>query len=119
RSVDVVQPDVVGVGGLTEARYLPRMAELWGVQPTWHVWSSPLIQVATLHVLANQEHWHALSMAPVAAPLEVTTMPSPMRERLLIGAPQVGADGAVPVPDAPGLGVEVDEAVLTEFALAV
>jgi D-galactarolactone cycloisomerase len=116
RAVDITQPDVVGVGGITEARFLPKLTRLWGAAPTWHVWNSPLVQVATLHVLANQESWRAHSMAPGAAPLEFTTMPHPMRERVLIGAPGVDADGMVPIPTAPGLGVDVDLGVLKEFA---
>ena len=44
-------------------------------------------------------------------------MPSPMRDRLLIGAPSVQPDGTFEVPTAPGLGVEVDTEVLREFAL--
>jgi D-galactarolactone cycloisomerase len=116
-AVDITQPDVSGVGGISEARYLPKLAQLAGAAPTWHVWNSPLVQVATLHVLANQAAWRGLSMLPGAAPLEVTTMPSPMRERVLIGAPRVGADGAFPLPSGPGLGVEVDLEVLKEFAL--
>src|SRR5919199_1739266 len=57
RAVDITQPDVAGVGGLSEARHLARLAELWGAMPTFHVWSAPLIQVATLHLLANQASW--------------------------------------------------------------
>ena len=117
RGADIVQPDVAGVGGLSESRFIPRLASLWGASPTWHVWNSPLIQVATLHVLANQEPWHPHSMLPQMAPLEVTTMPSPMRERLLIGAPTIEPDGTMRVPTSPGLGVDVDMAVLKEFAL--
>jgi L-alanine-DL-glutamate epimerase-like enolase superfamily enzyme len=44
-------------------------------------------------------------------------MPSPMRDRVLIGAPRVRPDGTFAVPTAPGLGVEVDTDVLAEFAL--
>jgi D-galactarolactone cycloisomerase len=117
RAVDITQPDVAGVGGISEARYLPKLAQLAGAAPTWHVWNSPLVQVATLHVLANQDPWRGLSMLPGAAPLEVTTMPSPMRDRVLIGAPRVRPDGTFAVPTAPGLGVEVDTDVLAEFAL--
>jgi len=119
RAVDILQPDVAGVGGITEARHLPTMAALWGTMPTWHVWSSPLVQVATLHVLANQESWRPLSMGPEAPPLEVTTMPSPMRDVLLVGAPRIGPDGTMPVPTGPGLGVEVALDALREYALAV
>ena len=63
-AVDITQPDVVGVGGPTEARGLARLAQLAGAAPTWHVWNSPLVQVATLHVLANQESWRRHSMLP-------------------------------------------------------
>jgi D-galactarolactone cycloisomerase len=116
RAVDITQPDVAGVGGITEARYLPKLAQLHGAAPTWHVWNSPLIQVATLHVLANQEAWRPQSMLPGAAPLEVTTMPNPMRDRVLIGAPRLSPDGTIPVPTASGLGVDVDLDVLREYA---
>lgn len=119
RAVDITQPDVAGVGGITEARYLPKMAQLFGAAPTWHVWNSPLIQVATLHVLANQEAWRAQSMLPGAAPLEVTTMPNPMRDRVLTGAPRIEPDGTFPVPTAPGLGVDVDLDVLKEYQEAI
>jgi len=119
RAVDITQPDVAGVGGITEARLLPQLAALWGAAPTWHVWNSPLIQVATLHVLANQAPWRGHSMLPGAAPLEVTTMPNPMREAVLIGAPTIEEDGCLPVPTGPGLGVEVNLDVLRQYAIDV
>lgn len=119
RAVDITQPDVAGVGGITEARLLPPLAALWGAAPTWHVWNSPLIQVATLHVLANQAPWRRHSMLPGAAPLEVTTMPNPMREAVLIGAPTIEADGCLPVPTGPGLGVDVNLDVLRQYAIDV
>jgi D-galactarolactone cycloisomerase len=119
RAVDITQPDVAGVGGFTEARHLARMAALWGAMPTWHVWNAPLIQVATLHLLANQPPWRGLSMDAQAAPLEVTTMPNPMREQLVPNAPSIGSDGTIGVPDGPGLGVDVDADALRAFAMEV
>jgi D-galactarolactone cycloisomerase len=116
RAVDVTQPDVAGVGGITEAQHLPTLARHWGAAPTWHVWNSPIIQIATLHLLANQEAWRAHSMLPGAAPLEITTMPNPLRDRALIGAPRIQPDGTIPLPAGPGLGVDVDLAALREFA---
>ena len=120
RAVDITQPDVAGVGGITEGRCLPEMAALWGAMPTWHVWNAPLIQVASLHVLANQAPWRPLSTDAEAPPLEVTTMPNPMREALVPNAPRIAAsDGAFEVPAAPGLGVDVDTYALQSFALEV
>jgi D-galactarolactone cycloisomerase len=119
RAVDITQPDVAGVGGISEARHLARTAALWGAMPTWHVWNSPLVQVATLHLLANQAPWRGMSTDPQAAPLEVTTMPNPMRGALLQDAPRIQPDGTFRVPTRPGLGVEVDPVALREFALEV
>ena len=110
---------MAGVGGISEARFLPRIAALWGVMPTFHVWNSPLVAVATLHLLANQEPWRALSMDPQAPPLEFTTMPNPMREELLVGAPSVGPDGQLPLPAGAGLGVDVALDALRAYALEV
>jgi D-galactarolactone cycloisomerase len=119
RAVDITQPDVAGVGGLSEARLLAPMAAVWGAMPTWHVWNSPLVQVATLHLLANQAPWRGLSTDPTAPPLEVTTMPNPMRQALVPDAPVIGTDGTTAVPVGPGLGVEVDVDALQTFALEV
>jgi D-galactarolactone cycloisomerase len=119
RAVDITQPDVAGVGGVSEARILARMAVLWGAMPTWHVWNSPLVQVATLHMLANQAPWRGLSTGAEAAPLEVTTMPNDMRQALVPDAPSIDADGTIPVPGGTGLGVEVDVDALHAFALEV
>jgi D-galactarolactone cycloisomerase len=44
---------------------------------------------------------------------------NPLRDDLLQGAITLGADGRVRVPQGPGLGVEVDEAVLHQFMAAV
>jgi D-galactarolactone cycloisomerase len=119
RAVDITQPDVAGVGGISEARYLARLAAAWGAMPTWHVWNSPLVQVASLHVLANQAPWRGLSTDPQAPPLEVTTMPNPMRDALVPDAPRIQADGALEVPTRPGLGVDVDMDAVREFGLEV
>jgi D-galactarolactone cycloisomerase len=117
RAVDIAQPDVAGVGGLTSARHLPVIAALWGIMPTWHVWNSALIHIATLHVLANQAPWREGSMEPEAVPLETTTMPNPLREQFFLDAPTLDADGCFPVPTGPGLGVTINPEVLTRFAL--
>jgi D-galactarolactone cycloisomerase len=119
RAVDITQPDVAGVGGISEARHLARMAAVWGAMPTWHVWNSPLIQVATLHLLGNQPPWRRLSTGAEAAPLEITTMPNPMRQALVPDAPRIERDGAIRVPTGAGLGVDVDVQALRAFALEV
>jgi L-alanine-DL-glutamate epimerase-like enolase superfamily enzyme len=75
--------------------------------------------VATLHLLANQAPWRRPSTGAEAAPVEVTTMPNPMRQALVPDAPGIEPDGAMRVPTGPGLGVQVDLQALRAFALEV
>jgi D-galactarolactone cycloisomerase len=119
RAIDISQPDVAGAGGITVARHLPIIAQLWGIMPTWHVWNSALIHVATLHVLANQSPWRDGAMAPEAPPLETTTMPNPMREMFFTEPLALGSDGAFAVPAGPGLGVTINPDMLARFGLEV
>jgi len=49
--------------------------------------------------------------------VEYCLRPSPLMRRLVSNLPPL-VDGRVPVPDAPGLGVELDEDVIAEFLVA-
>ena len=50
--------------------------------------------------------------------LEYDVTENPIRLELLGGEPPVDADGCVAIPDAPGLGVEVNREALAKFSLA-
>jgi D-galactarolactone cycloisomerase len=117
RAMDIYQPDVLGAGGFTVIPHLVSMATAFGVDVTCHSWDSALVNVATLHVLATIPDWHARSMAAVAPPLEVTTLPrQPLNSDLLLGRPAVSKDGTMAVSAGPGLGVEVNPETLERYA---
>lgn len=117
RAIDIYQPDVVGSGGFSVIQHLPTLANAHGVSFTCHVWDSALVQVASLHFLSTLPGWQAESMAPIPPPLEVTTLPrQPLNAALLLGAPTVQPDGTFPVPNGPGLGVEVNPETLERYA---
>ena len=104
----VVQPDLAHAGGITECRKIAAIAEAAYATVALHCPLSPLAFAASVQldaVIPNflvQEHNEV----------------NDTREggRTVIGAGYlrepfvVGADGCVRVPDAPGLGVEIDEA---------
>ena len=116
RAVDIVQPDVMHCGGLTEMSRIAAMANACGIQVNPHVWGSPVMIAASLHLAA------ALPSCPPARDprpyaqepvMELDRTPSAIRDE--IGSRFEPTDGFVAVPMQPGLGVEIDEAAVRRF----
>ena len=98
RAVDIVQPDVCYVGGLTRALRVAAMAADADLPCTPHSANLSLVTVFTLHMLAA---------IPNAGPfLEFSIEPSGFGT-LYAPIPQV-RDGVVAIPDGPGWGVTID-----------
>jgi L-rhamnonate dehydratase len=105
--VEIVQPDVTRAGGISECLRIADYARRQGRRCVLHAWSTGIIKAATLHVLAAMEE---------AEYMEYCVQTTDLNQRLVTQLFPV-ADGQVAIPDAPGLGVELDEAVLAEFAV--
>lgn len=103
--VDFVQPDVTSAGGITSTRRVVTAAETANVQPLPHVFGSAITLAASLQVIAT------IQGEPM---LEFDRTPNPIREQL-VHNPITNEGNTVPIPDKPGLGIEVDEDVLDEF----
>lgn len=114
RAVDVVQPDVAACGGLSEAKKIADMAAAFGLRVHPHVWGTGVALAASLHLLAVLPD-NPPGLFPRAALLELDRSPHPVRDALT--APAALTGGVVRVPEGPGLGVEVDRAVLRRFAV--
>ncbi len=118
RAYDIAQPDVVNVGGITEMRNVCAMANAFGVQVNPHVWGSPIMIAATLHVAATippcppARNPEPYAQEPV---MEFDRTPSAIRETLC-GMPFDQKDGFIAVPTGPGLGIEVDEEALKRLS---
>jgi L-alanine-DL-glutamate epimerase-like enolase superfamily enzyme len=54
RAVDIIQPDIGYVGGLSRAKKIAQMAEAAGLTTTPHCANPSLLQVFTLHLAASQ-----------------------------------------------------------------
>lgn len=106
--VDVLQPDLSRCGGLTVGRKIVHMAERANRLVIPHSWSSDLLTAASLHLLAFQRR---------AEFVEFNTSQGPL-SRLLIREPLALKDGFLEVPDGPGLGVEVNHAVIDQYRVA-
>jgi L-alanine-DL-glutamate epimerase-like enolase superfamily enzyme len=106
--IDVLQPDLSRCGGFTTARKIVHMAETENVLVVPHSWSSDLLTAASLHLNAFQRR---------AMFVEFNTSQGPLSRRLLRDPLQL-EDGYLRVPDAPGLGVEVNEDVVAQYRIA-
>jgi D-galactarolactone cycloisomerase len=104
-AVGYVQPDVTSAGGITSTRRVATMADAANVQCHPHVFGSAVALAASLQVLAT---------IPGDPMLEFDRTPNPIREDLAV-EPVTNDGNSVPIPDAPGLGVEIDRDVLAEF----
>lgn len=115
--VDIAQPDLCVTGGFSEFVKIHALASAFGVQVVPHVWGSGIALAAALQAIATlppSPHTYCpvpLQNEPV---VEYDRKPNPLRDQLL-NEPFVLSDGRVRVPDGPGLGVSVDEKVLTAY----
>ena len=53
RAYDIVQPDIMHCGGITEMARIAAMANACGIQVNPHVWGSPIMIAATLHLAST------------------------------------------------------------------
>lgn len=104
-AADLLQPDVTSAGGLTSARRAAEIADAAGLATYPHVFGSAVALAASLQLLAT---------LPGSPRLEFDRTPNPIREELAVD-PIRNEGTEVPVPDGPGLGVEIDPETLTEF----
>ncbi|GLW64015.1 dehydratase [Actinomadura rubrobrunea] len=106
QAADIVQPDVGHFGGIAEVRKLAATAETHYVQVAPHNVGGPVLTAATLHLgvcvpnFKILEHFNDFADAPI--------------KKVARGLPEV-VDGYFAVPEAPGLGVELDLDAVAEF----
>lgn len=105
RGLHVVQPDVAFCGGLTVCRDVGELCDRSNRRAVPHCFSTGINLAASLHWAASMENGDLV---------EYCLRPSPLMRKLVANLPPL-VDGRVPVPDGPGLGVELDEDIIAEF----
>jgi len=113
-AVDVVQPDIGSCGGITAARDITAIAQANGIAVNPHVWGSAIAQAASLQWIAALPITHH-SIFPTHPILEYDRSSHPFRQQLIKEPWQLN-NGSITIPSGPGLGIEVNTAVVTEFS---
>ena len=104
RALDIVQPDVTKVGGISEQRRIAWAAADHGVAYVGHGWNTALGLAADLQLAAALD-----------TPLVEYIGGSPYLDGILAAPFNLDSDGNLAIPDAPGLGVALDAEKLRRF----
>ena len=104
-ALDIVQPDVTKVGGITESRRIAWMAQDHGVRFIPHGWNTAVGLAADLQ-LASAFH---------DTDLVEYIIGSPYVDEIAAGGWRLDGDGMLAIPEEPGLGVELDPDALERY----
>ncbi|MEN9934679.1 MAG: hypothetical protein RLZZ387_1258 [Chloroflexota bacterium] len=100
RAVDILHPDLLTSGGMLETKRIADYGERYGLSTALHCAGSPIGFMANVHCAAAISSFLAV---------EHHGLDLPFWESLVTGLPaDYMSDGYVTVPDAPGLGVDLN-----------
>jgi D-galactarolactone cycloisomerase len=105
-AVDIVQPDACRAGGITECVRIAELARNAGLDVATHTWSDAVALVANAHFVASLPNGLTVEVDQTGNPFIDNLLSQPIRidqGRLLLG-------------DRPGLGIDLDHAVVAELA---
>ena len=106
--IDIAQPDISRCGGFTTLKKIIWEAEAAGVDVCPHAWLTDLLTAASLH---------ANAALPRSLFLEYNVSSGPMLKEIIENPIEMNADGMIKVPDAPGLGVTVNEEAIKKYRI--
>jgi D-galactarolactone cycloisomerase len=113
--MDIVQPDLCAAGGISECRKIAALASRTGRMRPARLGLGDRAggDGAVPRALPDTPP----CLRPQPPMLEFEQTPNPLRDHLAKD-PIVQNKGIVRVPDGPGLGIEVDRAVLAQYKVA-
>jgi L-alanine-DL-glutamate epimerase-like enolase superfamily enzyme len=107
--IHVAQPDLSRCGGFTAARKIAWMAQEHSIELCPHAWLTDLLTAASLHMNAA---------IPRSLFLEFNVSENSMLREIIANPLRLNPDGTIDVPEAPGLGIEIDARAVEKFRVA-
>jgi len=116
RAIDVIQPNISRVGGITEARRIGAMSRAFHIPYAPHTGScSAVCLAATLQFAVSLPNF--LTFEFMQSDWS-KSQPNPLRHNLLVEPVERLVDGYMEVPDRPGIGVELNMDVVDRYRMA-
>ncbi|MBL8697353.1 MAG: mandelate racemase/muconate lactonizing enzyme family protein [Alphaproteobacteria bacterium] len=116
RMADVVQPDLALCGGFSVGRFVAELCAAEHLRLSPHVWGTAVGLAAAVHWVASLPTYPHSENVPFPTLVEYDTGDNPLRDRLL-ATPLTAVDGRIAVPTGPGLGIELDPAVVAKYTV--
>ncbi|KZN14240.1 mandelate racemase/muconate lactonizing enzyme family protein [Marinomonas sp. TW1] len=114
-TVDILQPDVCGVGGLSEAKKILTLCDIYGVRCVPHVWGTSIALAAGLHFHAIiPPNPPSYGCAPESPRFEYDQTHNPFRSSIVTQPFELN-DGHLTVPKGHGLGIEIRPEELAKY----
>ena len=111
RVVDIVQPDVMYMGGIARTLSVVRLAADAGLPCTPHSANLSLVTICTMHLLGAIPNAGKYLEFSIEGPDYY-----PWQQNLFLGDPFAVRDGKVAIPSAPGWGVDINPRWLEQAA---
>jgi L-alanine-DL-glutamate epimerase-like enolase superfamily enzyme len=108
-AVQIVQPDIGRVGGLTEALRVCNLAREHGRTVVPHLWKTGISIAAAAHLAAVTSNCAFIEFLP-------SDLSASGLRKDLTSDELTMTDGVIPLPDRPGLGVELDRDAMSRYA---
>ncbi|WP_427019219.1 mandelate racemase/muconate lactonizing enzyme family protein (plasmid) [Pseudarthrobacter sp. P1] len=102
---DIIQPDITRCGGISEIRKIHGIATGFSTELVPHGFSTGILMAATVQFLASIPGGDLIEFSQSTSPLSLELVTNPITL----------VDGKVPVPDVPGLGVDLDEDLIAKY----
>src|SRR3954470_2071449 len=110
-AVDIIQPDLSHAGGLTECRKIAAMAESYDVAVAPHCPLGPLALAACLQLAACSPN---VVIQEMSLGIHYNEGGHDLLSFCTNPEALTAVDGHLPIPEGPGLGVEIDEQAVRE-----
>ena len=107
RAVNIIQPDIIHAGGITETRRIASMAEAWNMPLAPHIHATVGVS-ASIHLLTA-------STNTLAAEYITSGGSYKLRKALCGGESFMAEDGWIRASEKPGLGIQINEDVFETY----
>jgi D-galactarolactone cycloisomerase len=116
RAIDIVQPPLTGGGGFGEMKAVALLAQMNNLRVSLPCWGSAIALNAAIHFAASLPNWPHTENAPYPMLVEYDVGDNPLRD-LLVHDPVQPANGRLPVPKEPGLGLRLNAEIVARYTV--